>query len=118
MLVPRKQAAGGSNPQASDRISRSDGTANLYLTLAAIIGAGLDGLKAKRQPVNVATDPDGIRQPSGSAWGFGTCRSRWRRGMAAFRPQDAERWFAAGLVTAYMACRRRGHAPVRRCRSA
>jgi glutamine synthetase len=105
-LVPRKQAAGGSNPNASIEYRAADATGNVYLALAALIGAGLDGLKAKRQPVNVASDPDGIPAAERKRMGLRHLPQSMPDAISLFRSVDAERWFTAGLVTAYMACRR------------
>jgi glutamine synthetase len=104
-LVPRRQTAGGGNPQASIEYRAADGTGNLYLALAALIGAGLDGLKARRQPMNVAADPDGIPEAERTRMELRHLPRSMPEAIAAFRPQDAERWFTPGLVEAYMACR-------------
>lgn len=105
-LVPRKPNAKGDNPQASLEYRTTDATANVYIALAAVIGAGLDGLEAKRQPSNVAQDPDGIPQAEREAMGIRHLPQSMEEALKGLDVTAANRWFGGDLVTAYLACRR------------
>lgn len=57
-VVPRRRAAHGANPGASIEFRATDATANVYVALAAIVRAGLAGLRAGLPPpANVEVDP-------------------------------------------------------------
>jgi glutamine synthetase len=105
-LVPRTQDAKGHNPNASLEYRTTDATANVYLALAAIIGAGLDGLKAKRPPTNISQDPDGISEVERNELGLRHLPQSMDEALAKLDISAAHRWFGEYLVTAYLACRR------------
>jgi glutamine synthetase len=105
-LVPRKPDANGSNPQASLEYRAADGTANVYLALAAIIGAGLDGLKAKKQPHNVARNPEELSAEKRAELGLRHLPKSLPEALAGFDAAAAARWLNPDLVGAYLACRR------------
>jgi glutamine synthetase len=105
-LVPRKADAKGNNPAASLEYRATDATANVYIALAAIIGAGLDGLKAKRSPLNVSEDPDGIPQAKRDKMGLRHLPQSMQEALKKLDVTAANRWLGDDLVTAYLACRR------------
>jgi glutamine synthetase len=105
-LVPRRPDAKGHNPQASLEYRTTDATANVYLAIAAVIGAGLDGLAAKRQPENIAQDPDGIPDGERSRFGIRHLPRSMAEGLAKLDVTSANRWLGEELVGAYLACRR------------
>lgn len=105
-LVPRKADAKGNNPSASLEYRVTDATANVYVTLAAIIGAGLDGLKAKRAPMNVSQDPDSIPQAERDKMGIRHLPQSMPEALKGLDVTAANRWLGSELVSAYLACRR------------
>jgi glutamine synthetase len=105
-LVPRKTDARGHNQYASLEYRPADATANVYLTLAAIISAGIDGIKAKRKPENIAQDPDGIPPDERARLGLRHLPQSIREAMKTFDADLASRWLGADLISAYLACRR------------
>ena len=57
-LCPRAQDSSGVNPRASIEYRLADATANPYLVLAAIINAGMDGMRAElAAPPDIQVDP-------------------------------------------------------------
>jgi glutamine synthetase len=105
-LVPRKADAKGNNPNASLEYRVTDATANVYIALAAIIGAGLDGLRAKRAPTNVSQDPDGIPESERKKMGIRHLPQSMEDALKGLDVTAANRWLGHDLVTAYLACRR------------
>jgi glutamine synthetase len=105
-LVPRKPDAKRNNPAASLEYRATDATANVYLALAAIIGAGLDGLKAKRSPVNIAQDPESMPQAKRDEMGLRHLPQSMEEALKGLDIAAANRWLGSDLVTAYFACRR------------
>jgi glutamine synthetase len=105
-LVPRQADAKADNPRASLEYRTTDATANVYLAIAAIIGAGLDGLKAGRLPVNVAQDPDGLPEAEREKHGIRHLPQSLDEALKKLDIALANRWLGAELVSAYLACRR------------
>ena len=105
-LVPRKLDAKQNNPSASLEYRTTDATANVYIALATMIGAGLDGLKAQRQPVNIMEDPDGIPQTKREALGIRHLPQTMEDALKGIDVTAATRWLGSEIVTAYLACRR------------
>jgi glutamine synthetase len=105
-LVPRKPDAKGHNPNASLEYRATDATANVYIALAALIGAGLDGLATKRAPMNVAQDPDGIQQGEREKMCIRHLPQSMEEALKGLDVTAANRWLGNELVTAYLACRR------------
>lgn len=105
-LVPRKLDAKHNNPSASLEYRTTDATANVYLALASIIGAGLDGLTAQRQPVNIAEDPDGVAPAKRDELGIRHLPQTAEDGLKGIDVTAANRWLGSEVVTAYLACRR------------
>ena len=105
-LVPRKMDARGRNPQASLEYRAADATSNVYLALAAIIGAGLDGLKADNQPENMAQDPEQLSGEERVRLGLRHLPQSLPDALASFDTNAANRWLEPNLVSAYLACRR------------
>jgi glutamine synthetase len=105
-LVPRKADAKGNNTNASLEYRATDATANVYIALAALIGAGLDGLKAKRMPANIAQDPDGIPETERKKLGLRHLPQAMDEALSKLDVSAANRWLGENLVSAYLACRR------------
>ncbi|MGL4489042.1 MAG: hypothetical protein ACRCU5_06320 [Rhizobiaceae bacterium] len=105
-LVPRKPDATGHNPHASLEYRTTDATANVYVASAAMIGAGLDGLKAKRTPVNIARDPDGIPVAEREQMGIRHLPQSMDEALKGLDVDAGGRWLGNELVSAYLACRR------------
>jgi glutamine synthetase len=105
-LVPRRPDRTGYNPLASLEYRTADATANVYLALAAIIGAGLEGLKAGKQPANIAQDPDRLSPEERQKGGLRHLPQSLPEALQSFNSAAASRWLGADLVSAYLACRR------------
>ncbi|WP_373504244.1 hypothetical protein [Aestuariivirga sp.] len=105
-VVPRQADADGRHPKASMEYRASDGTANAYLALAALIGAGLDGLKRKKMPVNVARNPELLGAGERERLGLRLLPQSLPDALAAFDHEAAASWMGSALVEAYLACRR------------
>jgi glutamine synthetase len=105
-LVPRTADAQGNNPNASLEYRVTDATANVYVALAAIIGAGLDGLMTKKAPTNVSQDPDGIAPAERETMGIRLLPQSMETALKGIDVAAANRWLGSDLVTAYLACRR------------
>jgi glutamine synthetase len=105
-LIPRKPDAKHNNPSASLEYRATDATANVYLVLATLIGAGLDGLKAMRTPVNISEDPDGITQAKRDELGIRHLPQTMEAALKGMVIAAAHLWLGNEIVTAYLACRR------------
>ncbi len=105
-LVPRQPDARKANPQASIEYRAADATCNVYLALAAIIGAGLDGLKAKKQPVNIMQNPEQLSEEERYKLGLRLLPQSLPSALSSFNANAAGKWMNAELVAAYLACRR------------
>ncbi len=105
-LVPRQPDARKANPQASIEYRPADATSNAYLALAAIIGAGLDGLKAQKQPINIAQNPERLSVEDRNKFGLRHLPQSLPDALQSFNAQVASAWLNAELVGAYLACRR------------
>ncbi len=105
-VVPRRADAKGRHPQASLEYRASDGTANAYLALAVLIGAGLDGLKQKKTPVNIAKNPELLGARERKRLGLRLLPQSLPDALKAFDAKAASAWMGLELVEAYMACRR------------
>jgi glutamine synthetase len=105
-LVPRKPDSKGRNPQASLEYRAADATANVYLALAAIIGAGLDGLKVGRMPTNITQDPENLSADERARLGLRHLPQSIHGALQSINSDAAGRWLGPELVTAYLACRR------------
>lgn len=105
-VVPRQADAAGRHPAASLEYRASDGTANVYLALAALIGAGLDGLKRQKSPVNIAQNPEQFDAGERTKLGLRLLPQSLSAALASFDPKAAATWMGAELVDAYLACRR------------
>jgi glutamine synthetase len=105
-VVPRRTDAKGRHPQASLEFRASDGTANAYLALAALIGAGLDGLKQKNKPLNIAQNPELLGARERKRLGLCLLPQSLPDALKSFDAKAASAWVGADLVEAYLACRR------------
>lgn len=105
-LVPRKPDAKKANPQASMEYRVADATSNVYLALAAIIGAGLDGLCASKQPFNITQNPEQLSVEERGKRGLRLLPQSLPEALQSFNAKAASTWLNADLVGAYLACRR------------
>jgi glutamine synthetase len=105
-LVPRQSDASGRHPQASLEYRASDGTANAYLALAALIGAGLDGLKQQKTPLNIDKNPELLGVRERKRLGLRLLPQSLPDALKAFDARIAASWLGEELVEAYLACRR------------
>lgn len=106
-VVPRQIAPDGSYPRASLEYRVTDATANVYIALAAIIRAGLAGIRARKAPPpNVDRNPSDMPESEHAALGL---RHLPQSIDAALTPQaaaDAAVWLGPELAGAYYSCRR------------
>ena len=105
-VVPRQADADGRQPQASLEYRASDGTANAYLALAALIGSGLDGLKQKKIPIDIAKNPELLGENERKRLGLRLLPQSLPDALKMFDAKAAASWLGAELVEAYLACRR------------
>ena len=105
-VVPRQADAEGHHPHASLEYRASDGTANVYLALAALIGAGLDGLKRQNTPINIAKNPELLGPKERKRLGLRLLPQSLPEALASFDGKAAASWMGGSLVEAYLACRR------------
>jgi glutamine synthetase len=105
-VVPRQTGADGRHPQASLEFRATDGTANVYLALAALIGAGLDGLKRRKAPVNIDKNPEFLGAAERKRLGLRLLPQSLPDALKSFDSKTAASWMGAPLVEAYLACRR------------
>jgi glutamine synthetase len=78
----------------------------VYLALAAMIGAGLDGLKRQKTPVNIAKNPELLGDKERKRLGLRLLPQSLPDALNAFDAKAAASWIGAELVEAYLACRR------------
>jgi len=105
-VVPRAPDANGGNPQASLEYRASDGTANVYLALAALIGAGLDGLRQRKTPQNIAVNPQTLGEQERQRLGLRLLPQSLPEALQAFDAKAASAWLGADIIEAYFSCRR------------
>ncbi len=106
-LVPRRAGPDGGNPGASLEYRVTDGTANVYLALAAIIRAGMDGIHAGLAgPPNVPRDPHTLDAAMRAELGLRLLPDTLAAALTAQARADAEAWFGPDLAEAYFCCRR------------
>ncbi len=106
-LVPRSRSADGTNPGASIEFRVADATANIYLALAAIIRAGLAGLRAARAaPANIMQDPDSLSDAERRQNRIRLLPQSLADVLGEAALQDGSAWLGPDLAAAYLACRR------------
>ena len=105
-VVPRRLDANGRQPHASLEYRASDGTANVYLALAALIGAGIDGLKRQKSPLNVTKNPELLGAKERKRLGLRLLPQSLPEALKSFDAKVAASWLGAEIVEAYLACRR------------
>ena len=105
-VVPRQADTRGRHPQASLEYRASDGTANVYLALAALIGAGLDGLKRQKTPINIVKNPELLGEKERKRLALRLLPQSLPDALNAFDAKTAASWMGPDLVEAYLACRR------------
>mgnify|MGYP001794874638 CR=1 FL=1 len=106
-VIPRQTASDGSHPGATLEYRTSDATANVYLTLAGFIRAGLDGITAQLDPpANIPVDPATLDDVKREALHLRHLPIE----MEALLDQDTistvETWLGPDLCAAYISCRR------------
>ncbi|MEM6762148.1 MAG: glutamine synthetase, partial [Pseudomonadota bacterium] len=105
-LAPRTPAADGTNPGASLEFRLCDGSANPYLSLAAIIRAGMLGLKGGlATPASVEKDPAFIPAQEREAKGIRRVPMTVADCLAAAEPHAAD-WFGPLFWQAFTSVRR------------
>lgn len=106
-LVPRAEAADGGRPAASLEFRTSDATANVYLMLAALIRAGLDGIRADLPPPhNVDRDPEGLGPDERARLGLRHLPTRLDALLEEATVARMAGWIGPELAAAYASCRR------------
>ncbi len=106
-LVPRAPSADGENPKASIEFRVTDATANVYVALAAIIRAGLAGIKSGLPiPANIAQDPDGLTAQERSKANIRLLPQSIDEALNARTSAAGASWLGPELSGAYLACRR------------
>jgi glutamine synthetase len=106
-LVPRRAAADGMHPGATIEYRVTDATANVYIALAAIIRAGLDGLRAGASaPPNVDRDPTTYAPHEAAGLNLRALPQDIDSALTETCAVQGARWLGAPLAGAYLACRR------------
>ena len=95
-VVPRQADADGRHPHASLEYRTSDGTANAYLALAALIGTGLDGLKRQKAPIDIGKNPELLGVRERERLGLRLLPQSLPAALTAFDPKIAACWMEAG----------------------
>lgn len=104
-LVPRARAADGSYPGASLEFRATDGTANVYVAIAAVIRAGLAGLAAGLPaPASIGQDPATL--PDAERATLRHLPQAMAEALTAKARADAARWLGEPLAEAWFCCRR------------
>jgi glutamine synthetase len=100
-LAPRPAGHDGTNPAASLEFRVADGAANPYLALAAVVRAGLDGIRqGLPAPRTVDRDPAKYAQAEREAMGIDPLVPSLTDAMAAAEPL-ADAWFGPVFWSAY-----------------
>jgi glutamine synthetase len=106
-LVPRRPAPDGMQPGATIEYRVTDATANVYIALAAIIRAGLDGLKAAlAPPPDIGRDPTTYLPDDAERLNLRPLPQDIEAALTAACSEAGESWLGAPLANAYLACRR------------
>ena len=106
-LVPRALAPDGSSPKASLEYRVTDATANIYIALAAIIRAGLAGIRAaKSSPPDIRQDPETMTADQRAARGLRALPQTIDAALTPKAASDAADWLGPALAEAYYSCRR------------
>jgi glutamine synthetase len=106
-LVPRTRAPDGSSPKASLEYRVTDATANIYIALAAIIRAGMAGIKAgKTAPPDIRQDPETLTAAARTEMALRALPQTIDHALTDQAIKDAGAWLGRELATAYYSCRR------------
>lgn len=107
-FCPRSVAGRGPLPKASLEFRVVDATANIYLALAALIRAGLDGVRRKLPPpANVTEDPASLDASTCGSLGILPLPASLGAALEAARPDDPlVAAFPPRLAAALLALRR------------
>jgi glutamine synthetase len=106
-LVPRRALPDGSHPGATIEYRVTDATANVYIALAAIIRAGLDGVRAGLQsPPDVGRDPTSYPPEDCARLGLRPLPQDIDAALTEACARAGAGWLGADLAGAYLACRR------------
>ena len=94
MRIPPLVTLGGGDPAAQMRLEyrAADATANPYLALAAILHAGLHGVRERLPtPPILDRDPSRCRREEAKRFGVGALPASLRDALEALPPTDAAR---------------------------
>jgi glutamine synthetase len=106
-LVPRPPAPDGSHPKASLEYRVTDSTANVYIALAAIIRAGLAGLRAgKPAPPDIRENPANLSEVARATARVRLLPQSIDAALTERAAADAATWLGPDLAAAYYSCRR------------
>ncbi|MEO0782967.1 MAG: glutamine synthetase family protein [Pseudomonadota bacterium] len=106
-VIPRQTASDGSHPGATLEFRTSDATANVYLTLAGFIRAGLDGITAQLDPpVNIKVDPATLEGAKREALHLRHLPTEMETLLGQDTISMVETWLGPDLCAAYVSCRR------------
>ena len=107
-FCPRSDAVDGSLPKASLEFRVFDATSNIYLAMAAVIYAGLDGIrKSLGSPPDVTSDPDGLSADDRKQMNIRTLPEHLAAAIAAAEPdKDLLSQFPPLLIQALLSVRR------------
>jgi glutamine synthetase len=106
-VVPRAPDAAGGHPRASIEYRVMDATANVYLAIAAVIRAGLEGLRSNAPtPESVDENPEGLEAAERERRGIVALPDAMADGLTPAAEALAARWLGPALSSAYYGCRR------------
>ena len=100
---------GGRDParQFNVEYRAADATANPYLALAALIHAGLDGIRRRRAaPPVFSGDPEALTEAERQALGLRRLPISLEAALAALREGAAKDWFAPELLASFAGVKR------------
>ncbi|MEM7652953.1 MAG: glutamine synthetase family protein, partial [Pseudomonadota bacterium] len=104
-FCPRPPAPDGSNPGASLEFRVADGGCNPYLALAALVNAGMAGVRDQlAAPESIETDPAGLTEAERAARAIHPVAADLPSVMAEIEKNGTvERWFGPVFQSAYLA---------------
>jgi glutamine synthetase len=106
-LVPRPPAPDGSFPRASLEYRVTDGTANVYIAIAAIIRAGLAGIRQRKPaPPDIRENPVTLSEQDRATHRVRPLPESIDAALTEQAAADAADWLGAELAAAYYSCRR------------
>lgn len=107
-LCPRGPGPGSVNPDATFEFRLADGSASPHLALAALVWAGMAGLRDELpEPADVQADPGGLTAQERAAQGIADLPASLAEGLAALEASgDARAWFGPLMEDALLSVRR------------